>query len=297
MEREIGMCSSFESNHLHSLLVDQAESAEPPPCRHIDKHNAFFRIRAADSSGERSSASILIDKMYATRGYRASALPQEQTPHLITLVASDHEATIGTLTIGFDSDEGLLVDDLFPGEVEKLRLDGRKVCEFTKLAIDSVVRSRRVLAALFNVAYIYAHRIKGADVLLIEVNPRHVRYYRSMLGFRVVGPKRLNRRVNAPAVLLSLDLTHCRQQIELLGGQPELADTQRSLYPYSFSPREEAGIVGRLRRTQVEAIQVFGFDPDAVTVPAAGSVLADAGLLHAHAGKLSRVVDGARRAA
>ena len=31
------------------------------------------------------------------------------------------------------------------------------------------------------------------------------------------------------------------------GGQPQMSATERSLYPYSFSVDEEAGIVGRLR--------------------------------------------------
>jgi len=113
--------------------------------------------------------------------------------------------------------------------------------------MDNLVHSRRVLASLFHVAYIYAHRIRGVDQLMIEVNPRHVRYYERMLGFKVSGPQRLNRRVSAPAVLMSLDFRHAHEQINRLGGKPELADMNRSLYPLFFSVPEEAGIVGRLR--------------------------------------------------
>ena len=40
------------------------------------------------------------------------------------------------------------------------------------------------------------------DYVVIEVNPRHVRYYERMLGFEVIGPERMNPRVEAPAVLL-----------------------------------------------------------------------------------------------
>ena len=63
-------------------------------------------------------------------------------------------------------------------------------------------------------------------------------------------------------MLLSLDLAYAREQISNLGGKPELAETCRSLYPFSFSGREEAGIIGRLRRTKAQAIQVFGFYSD-----------------------------------
>ncbi len=235
---------------LRSLLQDRSE---PDELCSGEFSRRQFKIRSADSSGQRSSASILINRMYATRGYRTTPLPDEQLPTRITLVASEYEATIGTITVGFDSSSGLYVDDLFLRETDALRAAGRNICEFTKLAMDSVVRSKRVLASLFHVAYIYAHRMMGFDDLLIEVNPRHVRYYERMLGFEVLGPERLNRRVNAPAVLMRLDLTHAHNQIANFGGKPEFSLLERSLYPYFFSVSEEASIVGRLKRTQPDA--------------------------------------------
>lgn len=245
--------------HLRSLLAEMGEPSDAPSVEVVDRTTSF-KIRAADSSGTRSSASILIDKMYAKRGYLTTPLSPEQTPNRLTLVASDYYSTIGTLTVGFDAENGLLVDDLFPEEVRKLRDVGHTVCEFTKLAMDNVVQSKRVLAALFNVAYLYAYKIKGADNLLIEVNPRHVRYYRSMLGFKVLGPKRLNTRVNAPAVLLSLDLAYVNEQVNELGGRPELAATNRSIYPHFFSRREESGIINRLCCADVGMSHIYRTD-------------------------------------
>ena len=165
-------------------------------------------------------------------------------------MARDHDAVIGTLTIGFDSEAGLLVDEVFHDEVDALRSAGRQVCESTKLAMKGVVRSQRVLAAMFHVAFIQAHRVRGCDNLLIEVNPRHTRYYETKLGFQRLGTEQLNRRVNAPAVLLSLDLWYAHDQIDKFGGKPELHAVERSLYPFGFSLREEAGIVRRLRGQQ-----------------------------------------------
>jgi hypothetical protein len=229
---------------LRSMLLD-VEAANEVPER--EGSERLFKIRAADSRGHRSSASILINKMYATRGYTTTGLPTQPMPNRITLVACEHEETLGTITVGFDSTSGLLVDELFREEVDLLRAQGRQVCEFTKLAMDSVVKSKRVLASLFHTAYIYAHRLKGHQNLLIEVNPRHVRYYERMLGFVVKSGERLNTRVNAPAVLLSLDFAHAHEQIARFGGKPHLAANERSLYPYFFSVGEEAGIVARLR--------------------------------------------------
>jgi hypothetical protein len=229
---------------LRSMLQDSLEASEMPDA---ERSRRLFKIRAADSHGHRSAASILINRMYATRGYNSTGLPAQSTPHRVTLTASEQEETIGTITVGFDTFSGLHVDELFRDEVEALRDGGRRVCEFTKLAMDSVVKSKRVLASLFHVAYIYAHRIKGFQDLLIEVNPRHVKYYQRMLGFVPRGPEKLNPRVNAPAVLMALDFAHAHAQIARFGGRPHLSADERSLYPYFFSVGEEAGIVSRLR--------------------------------------------------
>lgn len=204
-----------------------------------------FKIRLANSEGTRSTASYLIQKMYGWRGYAVSPLSRERSP--ITIVASDAERALGTISIGFDSSQKLLADQLYGPELDALRARGASLCEFTRLAIDRNERSRDVLAMMFHIAYMYARRFARCTDLLIEVNPRHVRFYRAMLGFEVVGEERACPRVNAPAVLLRLDLAHCEKQIARFGGRRELASTVRSLYPLAFSPAEEDGICGRLR--------------------------------------------------
>ena len=215
-----------------------------------------FKIRAADSLRERNWAHLLVDRMYATRGYHSSAPADDESPWRKTFLASDHNSAVGTLTIGFESPDGLVVDKLFPAEVEQFRAAGQQVCEFTKLAMDRRVRSPRVLAALFHVAHIYAHRLKNLSTLLIEVNPRHVRYYETMLGFKVVAAERHNPRVNAPAVLLALDLPYAHEQIGKFGGKQSLATVERSAYPHFFPPEDEAGIASRLQRTDVDIASV-----------------------------------------
>lgn len=225
--------------------MDGTEGSSLPDASQLGRR--LFKIRAASSPGSRSSASILIHRMYATRGYRSSSLPDDQSGNRITLMASDAEAIVGTITVGFDSADGLMVDDLFNDELTDMRRHGLGLCEFTKLAMDSVVKSKRVLACLFHVAYIYAHRVRSFDNLLIEVNPRHVRYYEKMLGFVVKGPEKQNLRVNAPAVLLNLDFNHAHEMINQFGGRPELSANERSLYPYFFSVDDADSIYHRLK--------------------------------------------------
>jgi hypothetical protein len=205
----------------------------------------LFKVRLADNEGRRNTASMLVKKMYSWRGYKI-AWQAKQQPNRVSLVASHGTNAIATISIGFDSPDGLLVEELYKDEVDAIRATGARVCEFTKLAVDGAIRSKRVLATLFHIAYIYARRINGFTDLLIEVNPRHVRFYEQMLGFKQYGEERLSPRVNAPAVMLVLNLQYCGEQIEKFGGQPHLARVEKSLYPYVFSLSEERGIIGRL---------------------------------------------------
>lgn len=205
-----------------------------------------FKIKSADTFVRRSSANLLLRARYAWRGYQTIGLPSDQSANRITLTACEGEQTIGTITVGLDGPEGLASEEVFGAEVAALRADGRRIAEFTKLAIDPISGTKRVLAALFHVAYIVAHRIRGYDTLVMEVNPRHVKYYERMVGARVLGEQRLNRSVNAPAVLLTLDFEFCRTQIGEFGGQPEKASIERTIYPFVFSLSEEAGIITKM---------------------------------------------------
>jgi hypothetical protein len=251
--------AAFEpGGQMRSMLVDRFVDPAEHPVGVDESCLRLFKIRAAATEGERHSASMLISRRYGWRGYRTAPLSGDSKPNNITLVASDDEATIGTMSVAFDGEDGLLAEELFPREVSRLRDSGRRICEFTKLAVDSELGSKRVLAALFHVAFIYAYRFMDFDCLLIEVNPRHVKFYEKILGFRAAGPERMNRRVSAPAVLLCLDFAHTEQEIRKFGGQIALSASERSLYPYSFSIEQEAAIVGRLK-VSVEAAQPDGY--------------------------------------
>ena len=205
-----------------------------------------FKIKAAESDERRGMVNSLLKNRYGWRGYQEVTLPTDQSVNKFTLSAVEEEAIIGTITVSFDGAKRLSADDAFAVEVADLRARGVRLCEFTKLAIDPTVGTKRVLASLFHVAYVVAHRIRGYDMLLIEVNPRHVRYYERMLGLRVMGTERTNRSVNAPAVLLGVEFTYVMAQIGQFGGHYHMSATERSLYPFAFSLKEEASIISRM---------------------------------------------------
>ena len=227
----------------HALGLDSAAIPDDADDLVIEQKN--FRIRLADTENGRNSASMLINKMYAWRGY-GSAHQVKASPSRITLTASDKEKVIGTVTLGIDSEEGLLADEIFKPEIDMRRNAGGKVCELTKLAFDPDIRSKFALASLFHIVFIYGRRMHNCTDVFIEVNPRHRRFYETMLGFKRQCEIRTNPRVNAPAVLLWVDIGYVEEQIHKYGGTSDNPDTTRSLYPYFFSPREEAGIHGRL---------------------------------------------------
>lgn len=213
-----------------------------PPASHAPVR---FKIRLANTEGRRSNASYLIEKMYSWRGYATDGVAV--APNRVTLVASDATRPVATVSVGFDSPAGLVVENVYREEVERIRTEGRKLCEFTKLAVERSSQSTEILAMLFHIAYMYARVLNGCTDTVIEVNPRHARFYERMLGFRACGPTRICPRVGAPAVLLWLDLEWGSKQIERYGGHKELAGRIRSLYPFFFSPEEEGHIVRRLK--------------------------------------------------
>ncbi|GAB3407720.1 hypothetical protein GCM10027318_19480 [Massilia agilis] len=206
-----------------------------------------YGIRLTDTAEGRSSASLLINKMYAWRGY-AGTHQIVDDPNRMTLTATDHGRVVGTLTIGMDAPVGLSADQVFKEELDEMRERGARLCEFTKLAFDPSVKSKTSLANLFHLAVIYARDIHHRTDIVIEVNPRHRRFYEQMLGFKQLGELKTNPRVNAPAYLLRVELDFVTEQIRQYGGTFSEKSTGRSFYPYFFSPREEQGIINRLLR-------------------------------------------------
>jgi hypothetical protein len=161
-------------------------------------------------------------------------------------MATENHSLIGTISISFDSPAGILADETYEDEINVFRIRGSRICEFTKLAFDPSVHSKRVLASVFHVAFIYVWNIRHCTDLFVEVNPRHRLFYERLLGFKRYGKIKNNPRVNAPAVLLWLDLGYAKHQIQKFGRSNSHPGSEKSLYPYCFSLREEEGIAHRL---------------------------------------------------
>jgi len=213
---------------------------------HPSFQNQTVEILSADTPFRRVQASTLVNQMYSRRGY-SSGFTVEDRPEQITLVASDLEtsAAFGTISVALDSEGGLLAEKLYREEIERLRMEGRQLCEMVKFAVDNTVRSKRLLSALVHVAFIYAYHLRKCTDLLIEVTPQHAVFYRHLLHFELAGPEKLNPRVNTRGVLLRLNLEHAAEQVRLFGGKGEQS-REKSLYPYVLSPQQELEVLERM---------------------------------------------------
>ncbi|OIQ80793.1 hypothetical protein GALL_374430 [mine drainage metagenome] len=237
--------------HFASALTKlSSEGSEPAFAPTTRFENESFKIRLVSNNERRKSAVLLVEKLYGSRGYKASneaAAPEEKPDRITLLVNNKENRPVGTITLGPDGPMGLMADELYKDELDAMRAKpGVRLLELTKLAMDRHSGNvREVLAHLFNIVYIYT-KVLECNWMVIEVNPRHVGFYESSLGFKVLGAERICPRVNAPAVLLGLDLKYMAEQIKKFSSNKNVREAGKSLYRYSLSKKDELGLVKRL---------------------------------------------------
>ena len=167
-------------------------------------------------------------------------------PSLYTFLAHDSGQFVGSLSVRIDSPRGLAADDLYRDETAVLRDHGCRVCEFVNLSLDMNSVPKRALACLFHAAYLFAGAIWTCDYGVLEVPSRHADFFRFSLGFEPIGEERLNARVSTQEALLCVHLKSVLHRLLKLGGRPDIAAEDATLFPYGFSPEESAGVVRRL---------------------------------------------------
>lgn len=237
--------TSFDLSELATERLDNKEEGDMVPARNV------FKVRLARSRAL-YDAGALVQRRYSYRGYETPSAPGEGDPQLITFVAYSQGVVVGTVSIRLDMPGvgGLAAETLYPDEIAKIRAAGGHICEFTRLAVDTEASSKPILAALFHTAYLFAAKVRGYDCAVIEVNPRHVIFYRRALKFDVIGTERLNRRVNAPAVLLCVPFDTIHEGLQKFAGRLDLAAKTHTLFPYGFPGEEEEGVLRRLQALQ-----------------------------------------------
>jgi hypothetical protein len=160
-----------------------------------------IHTRVATTVHELEAAAELVRRRYAWRGYSPRTEPRSETGEL-TIVTSARETPAGTLTLRPDGALGLEADCGFRRELDALRRLGHRLGEVTRLALEAEADSKAILASLFCVGHWIFRFHHGVSHVVIEVNPRHVPFYRRALGFVVTSGERICERVGAPGVLL-----------------------------------------------------------------------------------------------
>ena len=208
-----------------------------------------FRYRVATDMAVRDRVYRFAYDIYhgvalARNGDGRVVSPHDAGPETFTLLAEDAEGTaVGTVSLVFDSEKGLPCDEIYWLETSRLRTENRHMAEVTRLALrKDIADSREVLLRLFNLIYIYARRVRGYTDFVIEVHPRHAKYYQRALGFEKAGSEQKCPRVGgAPAVLARLDLAVPEREVRRVGGLGG-AIKGRSLYPRFWSADREPGL-------------------------------------------------------
>lgn len=210
-----------------------------------------FSVRRTATVLDYAEPTSLVKEMYSRRGYSTDGIVSiPRRANTITLDAHDSEKIMGTLTVRLDTREsGLLADTLYADEINEFRAKGHSVCEVSKLAVDPRFGSKQLMASLFQLGYLYASVVNRVADAFIEVNPRHAGFYKRMLGFQEIGELRICPRVNAPAVLLHVELAYMRQQIAFHSGRGS-STMEKSLYPYFLNCSAEDWIDRALRTKQ-----------------------------------------------
>lgn len=182
-----------------------------------------IRVTVATGTDELARARELVRSRYSWRGYDVDALSGvkgNQTsarPHEVTFVAHADESLLGTLTLRLDGPQGLMAESTHGSVIEDVREQGGRVCELTRLAVVENPHSKLVLASLFGITHALALTVHQISDAFIEVNPRHVRFYSKLLGFVATAGERFCERVQAPSVLLRLEL---KEQLQMFGIEP-----------------------------------------------------------------------------
>jgi hypothetical protein len=202
-----------EAPRMPALLERPGRTAAAPS--HAEWHTSI-----AVRSDQFRAAEELVGRRYAWRGYQtdaktASAASCSQEGLRVVLLAQYAGQLMGTLTVRRDATQGLLAEKAYVDEIQQMRSGGRRLGELVKLAIEEAVDWRAALDALVQSAYLVTRVVQGLTDVVIEVNPRHVRFYERVFGFVVAGAERFCERASAPCVLLALDLERFGQRLQL----------------------------------------------------------------------------------
>ena len=276
------------ANRLRADNTDLLANDSPGFAQALDMNDPTLTVESHVKPGLRCRFRVASDRATRERAYRLAhdiysgvalssahdtgmvVSPYDAGPETFTLLAETMAGkAIGTVSLVFDSKKGLPCDEIYWLETSGLRAEGRSMAEVTRLAIRKDAElSRDILLRLFNLIYIYARRVRRYSDFVIEVHPRHLKYYERTLGFQPIGDVQACARVGgAPAVLGRLDLAIPEAATRYAAAKhPGNGKGERSLYPGFWRGSEEAALADHLalhyRPMAEEEAAYFGLEKE-----------------------------------
>ena len=191
----------------------------PQAAAAIQPEQAEYEFKIADTGQELLQAFGLLYHEYLHAGYVHESTSEllftrhHLHPGTTVFVAKAENTVLSTTTVVRDCREfGLPMDDLYESELAVLRQQGRRVLEICSLASDGRRVSRSAVQNFIKLIFLYCI-FQDVDDVCIMVNPRHVRLYEGLFGFKLFGEERHYPRVNAPAVALRVQVSLARENL------------------------------------------------------------------------------------
>ena len=220
--------------------------ADPGPFSEVSPRDTF-RIRVSQGGTKRRETGAKREIQGEPKIFGA-----EQDPSLFGFLAHHEGRLAGSMSVRLDSARGLAADELYRDELDALRGGNQRLAELVQVSVDMNSVPRRVLAGMFHTAYLFAGAVHGCDYCLLVVGARHADFFYASLGFDYIGGERVNRRAGAPMALLAAHLPTVLESLARVGGRPEVATGDPTLFSHGFSPDEAAGVVKRLTLLDTE---------------------------------------------
>jgi len=231
---EVAKCANQQSFLLYDGVFTDKES----------QSERSFEIQLALTKSQRHAAEELINRMYTWRGY-GSDHRLSDAANCFTFNAVVDGDVVGTLSLTVDVNTGFAADNTFQDVLDAVRAQpGIQICELTKFAFSPTIAPMHVLASLFHTIFIFGTQKFACTDLFIEVNPRHIRFYQTLLGFSLIDKLRPNASVGAPSQLMGLRVQDIGKYISTNAQRGDRAT--RSLYPYFLTAAQELIICERM---------------------------------------------------
>jgi hypothetical protein len=226
-------------------------------------------LQVADTPALKQLAAELLRNEYKKLGYDTSFIDNQTNTadgRRLTLLAKEGARVSGTCSLMLDR-PGLPLgtDQNHEAYLNVLRQEGKFLIEVCRLAVASELAestSRIVLAALIGHSFLCINYFLGyRPYLIIEVNPRHTNYWKS-LGFDVLVEESWCERVNQPSALIGCDWPNLWKLIKVEWQQQLRASHPNNLIPKAvrrlvrnFIPWEDVdGINRRMSISQLKSI-------------------------------------------